>query len=101
MEENIVNETDESIIDIDLVQETIEEQFEKIRTQAMLLGFQVAIKSILDKIIEVETKPGKRSMNDYKRLIKDIRGFCQTGLSRKVNLDGTTSPVDKSETVQN
>lgn len=101
MEENIVNETDESIIDIDLVQETIEEQFEKIRTQAMLLGFQVAIKSILDKIIEVETKPGKRSMNDYKRLIKDIRGFCQTGLSRKVNLDGTTSPVDESETVQN
>lgn len=101
MEENIVNETDESIIDIDLVQETIEEQFERIRTQAMLLGFQVAIKSVLDKIIEVETKPGKRSMNDYKRLIKDIRGFCQTGLSRKVNLDGTTSPVDELETVQN
>lgn len=101
MEENIVNETDESIIDIDLVQETIEEQFERIRTQAMLLGFQVAIKSVLDKIIEVETKPGKRSMNDYKRLIKDIRGFCQTGLSRKVNLDGTTSPVDEVETVQN
>ena len=69
----------------------------------MLLGFQVSCQTVLDKIAAFERKPGSKSNNDHKRLIKEIRNFCETGLSRKVNTDGTTEPIEKSEseTVQN
>ena len=73
----------------------IEETLSKIRRQSMLLGFQVSCQTVLDKITAFERKPGSKSNNDHKRLIKDIRTFCETGLSRKVNSDGET------ETVQN
>ena len=43
-------------------------------------------------------KPGKRTLNDYRRLVKDIRGFCETGVSRKINADGTTSEKTEEET---
>jgi hypothetical protein len=53
----------------------------------------------------LEVKPGKRTMNDYKRFIKDLKNFCDTGLSRKVNADGETEPIEEEpateETVQN
>lgn len=81
----------------------IEETLSKIRRQSMLLGFQVSCQTVLDKITAFERKPGSKSNNDHKRLIKEIKQFCETGLSRKVNTDGTTEPIEKSEseTVQN
>ena len=108
---------DENIYENENVQELIEEQadettdrdkqFEeavrnemtKVHTRGMLLGTQVTCKVILDKITAAMMLPGKRSMNDYKRLVKEIEQFCRTGVSRKINPDGTTTPVD--ETVQN
>lgn len=78
----------------------IEDTLSKIRTQSMLLGAQAACQIIADKIYTFESSYGKKSANDYKRLIKDIKSFCNTGLSRKVNADGTTEPVE-AETVQN
>lgn len=72
----------------------IEETMEKIRTQSMLLGAQAMCSVVLQKITVAMNQPGKRSLNDYRRLVKDIEDFCTTGLSRKVNPDGTTSPVD-------
>lgn len=77
----------------------IEETLSKIRRQSMLLGAQVMLQAVLDKITAFERKPGSKSNNDHKRLIKDIKQFCETGLSRKVNPDGETEPVE--ETVQN
>ena len=77
----------------------IEETLSKIRRQSMLLGFQVACQTVLDKIVAFERKPGSKSNNDHKRLIKEIRQFVEQGLSRKVNTDGETEPVEK--TVQN
>lgn len=76
----------------------VKEQMEKLRTQSMLLGFQVACYSVLQKIADTMQKPGKTSMNDYKRLVKDIHEFCATGVSKKVNLDGTTSEIEEDNT---
>lgn len=77
----------------------IEVTLSKIRRQSMLLGFQVACQTVLDKIIAFDRKPGSKSNNDHKRLIKDIKQFVEQGLSRKVNTDGETEPIE--ETTQN
>jgi hypothetical protein len=83
----------------DGLKDAIEETLSKIRRQSMLLGAQVMLQTVLDKITVFERKPGSKSNNDHKRLIKDIKNFCEIGLSRKVNADGETEP--KEETVQN
>lgn len=82
----------------DELKDTIEETLSKIRRQSMLLGAQVMLQTVLDKITAFERKPGSKSNNDHKRLIKDIKQFCETGLSRKVNADGETEVVEKTET---
>lgn len=82
----------------DELKDAIEATLSKIRRQSMLLGAQVMLQTILDKITVFERKPGSKSNNDHKRLIKDIKQFCETGLSRKVNADGETEPIEKTET---
>lgn len=77
----------------------IDETLSKIRRQSMLLGAQVICKTVLDKIFAFESSYGKKSANDYKRCIKDLKQFCEVGISRKVNADGETEPIE--ETVQN
>ena len=94
MAENVQNDR---VMDEEL-EAAVKEQMEKLRTQSMLLGFQVACHSVLQKIADTMQKPGKTSMNDYKRLIKEIHEFCSTGISKKVNLDGTTSPIEEDNT---
>ena len=76
----------------------IEEQFKKIQTQNLLLGAQTASSVVMNKIIAFEEQPGKRTLNDHRRLVKDIKAFCETALSRKVNPDGTTSPIEDDNT---
>ena len=90
----------ESTQDMDNSQlkEAISGTLEKIRTQALLLGAQSVCSVILQKINDFEHKNGKITMNDYKRLTKDIKQFCQTGVSRKVNFDGTTSAITEEDT---
>lgn len=83
----------------DELKSAIEETLSKIRRQSMLLGFQVACQSVLDKITAFERKPGSKSNNDHKRLIKEIKQLVEQGLSRKVNADGETELVE--ETAQN
>ena len=77
----------------DPLKEAIETQIKKIQRQNLLLGAQTVLRVALDKIIVAENQPGKRTMNDYKRLIKDLKNFCNTGLSRKINADGETEPI--------
>ena len=81
-------------MDKDELTKAVETTMEQIRTQSMLLGAQAMCSVVLQKITVAMKKPGKRSMNDYKRLVKEITDFCETGLSSKVNADGTTSPID-------
>ena len=87
----------------DELKNAVEETLSKIRRQSMLLGCQVICKTIMDKIYDFESSHGKKSANDYKRCLKDIKQFCEVGLSRKVNTDGTTEPTEKTdlETAQN
>ena len=96
--------TPETPMENDELKEAIEAQLSKIRRQSMLLDSQVILKTVLDKIVVAMNKPGKRTLNDYRRLVKDLESFCKTGLSRKVNTDGETEPVEEDtpaeETVQ-
>ena len=72
----------------DELKDAIEEQLSKIRSQSMILGFRVACQTILDKISAFERSPGTKSNNDHKRLIKEIKKFVETGLSRKMSENG-------------
>lgn len=82
------------------LKDAIEEQLSKIRSQSMILGFRVACQTILDKINAFERTPGSKSNNDHKRIIKDIKKFVETGLSRKMNENGDIE-ASESETAQN
>ena len=89
----------------DPLKEAINEQLKKIQRQNLLLGAQTICHTVLEKILKAEMQPGKRTMADYRRLIKDLKKFCETGLSRKVNADGETEPIEEEstteETIQN
>ena len=82
----------------DELKEAIQTQFEQLRTQSMLLGAQTMCSVILQKIAAWEQQPGKRTLNDHRRILKEIKEFCQVGTSRKVNQDGTTSPIEENNT---
>lgn len=84
--------------DDDQLKKAVEDQLSKIRTQSILLGAQTSCSVILQKIIAWDAQPGKRTLNDHRRLIKDLRQFCEVGISRKVNPDGTTSPKEENNT---
>jgi hypothetical protein len=99
-QENPVEEesaTTEQETDENPLKEAIEGQMRKIQRQSMLLGCQVVCRTTLDKIETAMRQPGKRTMNDYKRLIKDIEKFCRTGLSRKINQNGETESISSDE----
>lgn len=103
-EDRALDTTEKTTPEKDPLKQAIEEQMRKIQRQSMLIGAQTMCRVVLDKVLTFKTKQGKPTMNDYKRLVKDIQNFCETGLSRKVNADGETEPVENStetETVQN
>ena len=110
MEENIKNTTTEEELEEqkdaeqpafdDPLRDAIEEQFRKISRQNMLIGFQTACRVVIEKLIIAESKPGKRTMNDYKRLFKDLKQFCETGLSRKIDENGEAEPIEEESTVE-
>lgn len=90
----MVDEASTSVNDDELTK-AVEEQMSKLRTQSMLMGAQAMCKVILQKIYDANAKPGKKSYRDLERLVVDIKQFCETGISRKVNADGTTSPIEE------
>ena len=95
----VIEENDTSTMSNDELKDAVSKTLEKIRTQALLLGAQSMCSVILQKIMEFEMKPGKRTLNDHRRLVKDIKSFCETGISRKVNPDGTTSEKTEEDIV--
>ena len=93
---NIIEEQVEMNINEDELREVIDEQFSKVHNKAMILGFRVSCKSILEKIVAFEKSPSKKSNNDHKRLIKDIKNFCEVSLSRKINIDTETESNEEN-----
>lgn len=103
MEENKAIERQEETVQKDELKAAIEKTMDNIRTQSMLLGAQAMCQTVRNMIYSFESSCGKKSANDYKRCLKEIKKFCDVGLSRKVNADGTTEIVEQqaTETVQN
>ncbi len=98
--ESITPDADEQPSDktSDQFKEAVEEQLKKIRTQSMLLGTQTVCQVVLQKIVAWEMRPGKRTLNDHRRLVKEIKSFCETGISKRINPDGTISSRDDDNT---
>lgn len=94
-ENNKTVETKRNEMSSEDLKEATRQVLERIRTQSMILGAQAISSVILQKIEAWRKQPGKRTLNDCKRLIKDLDAYCTIGISKKVNLDGTTS--DKEE----
>lgn len=105
MQEEVASaETDVENKSNDQLKEAIEAQMRRIQRQSMLIGAQTFCSVTLDKINTAMNRPGKRTMNDYKRLVKDIEDFCLKGISRKINADGEAEIIEDKpaeETVQN
>ena len=102
MSEEIKNTEDvkNDLMDNDELMEAVQAQMRKIHNQGMVVGFQTACHTILNQIYAFERKPGNKSANDFKRIIKDIKKFCDTGVSRKMNENGEIE-IAESETAQN
>ena len=98
--QNVEEENKSNLADNEDLKEAIQAQMRKLHNQGMVVGFQTACHTMLDKIYAFEHKPGSKSTNDYKRLIKDIKKFCEIGVSRKMNESGEAETAE-TETVQN
>lgn len=87
----------------DAFKEAVYTKMRQIHSEGMVVGFQTACHTALDKIYAFERSVGKKSANDYKRCIKDLKKFFETGVSRKVNSgDETKTKEDaEAETAQN
>lgn len=96
----IPDESDTSKMSNDELKEAIENQMRNLRRQSILVGAQTACNVILQKIYTHKAKQGKKTYRDYERLIKEIQEFCETGVSRKINADGTTSPREETKEEQ-
>lgn len=98
--QNVEEENKSNLADNEEFKEAVQTQMRKLHNQGMVVGFQTACHTVLDRIYAFERKPGSKSANDYKRLIKDIKKFCETGVSRKMSKNGEIETAE-SETVQN
>lgn len=105
MSDEIKNEQDSnsSLMDNEEFKEAVQAQMRKIHNQGMIVGFQTACHTMLDKIHAFESGTGKKSNNDYKRLMKEIKRFCDIGVSRKANTSDESNETEETavETVQN
>lgn len=92
---NIVEQEED--LKLDEVKAKAEEKFSKFQSDMMILGVRIASKSINNMIAEFKKTPGKKSANDYKRLIKKIEDFCNRSLSK----DEPNDEASTEETAQN
>ena len=97
-EESEVSQSTEEPNEDDALKEAIYAQMRKIHNEGMVVGFQTACHTALDRIYAFEHSVGKKSANDYKRCIKELKKFFETGVSRKVNTD---AEGNVEETAQN
>lgn len=101
-ENEVVGSSEEQNVD-DAFKEAVYTQMRKIHNEGLIVGFQTACHTALDKIYAFENSVGKKSANDYKRCIKGLKQFFEIGISRKINLNETTESEENgdAETVQN
>lgn len=98
MDEEIKNtEEQEDNLKLDELKSKAEEKFSKFQSDMMILGVRMGSRAINNMIAEFKQTPGKKSTNDYKRLIKKIEDLCNRSLAKdEPNEESTTE-----EAVQN
>lgn len=74
----------ENNINVDELKNDVQEVMEKLRTQSMLLGGRSMALMIARMIDKEMNKTGKRTHNDLKRIIKEVRQFCQVAIDHEV-----------------
>lgn len=98
MDEEIKNtEEQEDNLKFDEVKAKAEEKFSKFKSDMMILGVRIGSRTINNMIAEFKQTPGKKSTNDYKRLIKKIEDFCSRSLAK----DEFDEKSSTEETAQN
>jgi hypothetical protein len=105
-EDKVVESADseEGLTKNDEFKDAVYAQMRKIHSEGMIVGFQTACHVALDKIYAFDRSAGKKSNNDYKRLIKDLKKFFETSISRKSNAQENEVGEDENvtaETAQN
>lgn len=68
-----------------LMEKEARKQFEKVRMAGLLSGSKAICGVVMQYINEFNMASGKKSNNDYKRLIKKISNFCSVSLGKKVD----------------
>lgn len=102
-EEETNEQTNDTLAEDDEFKKLVYERMRKIHNEGMVVGLQTACHTILDIVYSFERRAGKKSANDYKRLIKDVKRFCEVGTSSNKNSNSDTENAEEttSETVQN
>lgn len=102
-EEKTNEQTNDTLAEDDEFKKLVYERMKKIHNEGMAVGLQTACHTILDIVYFFERSAGKKSANDYKRLIKEVKRFCEVGTSSKKNSNSNTENAAEttSETVQN
>lgn len=81
----------------DELKQDVQEVMEKLRTQSMLLGGRAMAINIAQMIDMGLNKPGKRTMNDMRRIVKSIRDFCQIAIDHPVEIPKFGEDEDNGE----
>ena len=92
--QNVEEESKNNLADNEEFKEAVQAQMRRIHNQGMVIGFQTSCHTILDRIYAFERKPGNKSANDYKRLVKDIKKFAEIGVSRNMNEDEVSKETE-------
>ena len=80
------------------LEEAMKKQFEKVRMAGLLAGSKGICGVIAQYIHQFNNSPGKRTLNDYRRLVKKINDFCSVSLSKKVDEEtGEIVDVEQEE----
>lgn len=79
----------------DELRNAVEEQLKKVQIAALLSGSKAICGVVLQYIEEFQKQSGKKSANDYKRLIKKITKFCAVSLGKDIDENGNV--VDKKK----
>ena len=98
MDEEVKNtEEQNDELKFEEVKSKAEEKFSKFQSDMMILGVRIGSRTVNNMIAEFKRSPGKKSTNDYKRLVKKIEDFCNRSLAK----DEPNDELSVEQTVQN
>lgn len=83
------------------LEEAMKKQFEKVRMAGMLAGAKGICGAIIQYIYQFNSSPGKKTLNDHRRLVKKIGEFCSVSLNKKIDEQtGEIVSIEQEEETQ-